>query len=239
MKIANLAFTFILVSACSAMLGACRSTNLTGETDHYTLVLLKTGEKTGLSKDESQQVFAGHFANMSRLAKEGHLLLAGPYGEVRHDPMLRGIFVLDTSNAAQAKTLAETDPAFQAGVFAMEYHALETAAPLRSFLAAELAQLEADEKVGRVRAPGEGGRGFVLLTAAHGELMQKELAGKPFALLVGRLEGERGWAILDAQDVAAAQTLLAEAQSRMGSCTLDEWFASGGLEKLPKLGKSR
>lgn len=237
MKMTKLAVLFALLAVSPMALAAWRGPSSESESTNYTLVLLKTGEKKGLSKEESQKVFAGHFANMARLAKERRLLVAGPYGAGKHDPALRGIFVLDTSKAEEAKALAETDPGFQAGVFAMEYHALQTAAPLRAFLAQELAKQEADEAAGRKRAPGEGGRGFVLLTAESGKLLEQELAGKPFALLVGRLDGERGWAVLDAKNLAAAETLLGEAKSRIGKCTLDDWFASGGLEKLPSLGK--
>lgn len=235
MKIAKLAVFLALVVVFAVSFFACHTANHASQSTRYTLVLLKTGEKKGLSKEESQKVFAGHFANMSRLAKERRLLLAGPYGALRHDLALRGIFVLDTSDANEAKALAQTDPGFQAGVFAMEYHPLETPAPLRAFLANELTQREADEAAGRKRAPGEGGRGFVLLTAVNGKLLEQELSGKPFALLVGRLDGDRGWAILDAKDVAAAEALLGDLKSRIGTHTLDEWFASGGLEKLSSL----
>ena len=135
---------------------------------HCTLVLLKTGPRTEpLTPAERSEVFGGHFANMQRLAREGHLLVAGPYGA--NDASLRGLFVLDTAQPELAKVLAETDPGFRAGVFAFEFHALETEAPLRAFLAAELEAQDEAERAGRVLQPGEGGRTYTLLTAEDGD----------------------------------------------------------------------
>src|SRR6187402_815215 len=65
----------------------------------YTLVWIRTGPKSGtLSEEENRALFAGHFANMERLAKERKLLLAGPFGKQRHASDLRGLFVLDTTD---------------------------------------------------------------------------------------------------------------------------------------------
>jgi len=46
----------------------------------YVLAILKTGPRDAevTDKDERAALFAGHFANMTRLAEEGHLVLAGP-----------------------------------------------------------------------------------------------------------------------------------------------------------------
>src|SRR5689334_20395876 len=95
--------SFVLSLVLLASLPACRFGSSAPEAQGYTLVYLKTGAKTQLSKEEGQAVFAGHFANMQRLAKEKKLLLAGPFGEPKHDINLRGLFVLDTSDEAQAK----------------------------------------------------------------------------------------------------------------------------------------
>jgi uncharacterized protein YciI len=201
-----------------------------------TLVYLKTGPESGkLEPAENQQVFAGHFANMARLAGERSLLLAGPFGEPRHDARLRGIFVLDTADRAQARAWAETDPAVQAGVFELEYHELSTAAPLRELLEAELAAEDAAKREGRVRAPGEGGRTYVLLTAERGDIARRELAplvAQGRVLLVGRLDGERAFAILDAADVDVARALLDPIAGRLGAHVLDAWFATGGLASM-------
>ena len=107
-----------------ASLPACRFGSSGPEERGYTLVYLLTGSKTNLTRDESQQIFGAHFANMQRLASEHKLLLAGPFGKVKHDPALRGLFLLDSADPAEARAWAETDPGFQAQVFALEYHPL-------------------------------------------------------------------------------------------------------------------
>ncbi len=201
-----------------------------------TLVFLMTGPRSGkLAEDENQRAFAGHFSNMERLAGERRLLLAGPFGEPRHDPRLRGIFVLDTADRAQARAWAETDPTVQAGVFELEYHDLATAAPLHEFLETELATEEAMKREGRKRAPGERVRGYVLLTAERGDVARRELAplvAQARVLLVGRLDGGRAFAILDALDVDGARALLGPITERLGEHVLDAWYASRGLEGM-------
>jgi uncharacterized protein YciI len=208
--------------------------------DDYVLVLLKTGPRTDLSAEERGSVFAGHFANMQRLADERKLLVAGPFGQLRHDPALRGIFVLDVPTKAAAAALAATDPGVVAGVFVAEPHALQTDAPLRAYLEHELAIEAAAKAEGRVRAPGEGGRTYVLLTAEDGAAAEAALAplrGDARLLLLARLDGSRAFAILDAVDVPAAEALLGERRARLGPYVLDAWFGSGELVRIPALAR--
>lgn len=217
---------------------ACHSSpsKATGDALQLTLVLLKTGPRTEpLSEAERSQVFGGHFGNMQKLARERQLLVAGPYGKQRSDPLLRGLFVLDTDDRERARQLAETDPGFQAGVFALEYHALTTSAPLRAFLAAELADQEAAGREGRTLAPGEGCRNYVLLTVENGAAAERVLAGHPAALWFARLDGTRALVLLDATDRAAAQALVQPLLRDLGAMRLDEWFASGRLAQLSRL----
>jgi uncharacterized protein YciI len=87
---------------------------------NYVLVILRTGPNDGsIDGKEREEVFKGHFANMERLAGEGKLVLAGPFG--RNDKALRGLFVFAVSTVEEARALAETDPAVRAGVFTPEY----------------------------------------------------------------------------------------------------------------------
>ncbi len=225
----------VLVSLVLLACAGCRFGSSAPDVRGYTLVYLKTGAKTQLSKEESQTIFAGHFANMTRLAKERKLLLAGPFGKPKHDEALRGLFVLATDDPNQARAWAETDPGFQAQVFTLEYHPLATQAALHALLAQELARMDADEKADRHPEPGANGRSYVLLTAEKGAAMERELAGQPFALLHGRLDGGTGWAILDAQDPNAAAELIGVSREKMGAIELDAWFATRGLEQLPTL----
>jgi uncharacterized protein YciI len=58
-----------------------------------------------------------HLANITRLAEDGRLLIAGPfsYETSDTDQSLRGIFIFDTESRAEAEELAATDPAVKAG----------------------------------------------------------------------------------------------------------------------------
>lgn len=229
-------FVPLVLSLCLlAFLPACRFGSTAPEVQGYTLVYLKTGSKTELSKEESERIFAGHFANMTRLAKERKLLLAGPFGQPRHDTALRGLFVLDTADETQARAWAETDPGFQAQVFTLEYHALRTNAALHALLEQELARMAAEEASGQHPAPGANARPYVLLTATNGEETLRELAGQTFTLLRGRLDGGLGWAVIDAPDPNAALELIGASRERMGTVLFDAWFATKGLERLPTL----
>ncbi len=154
-------------------------------------------------------------------------------GDLQRDP--RGIFVLDTDGHERARQLAETDPGFRAGMFVFSFHTLSTEAALRAQLAAELAHLEEVERSGRTPAPGEGGRGYVLLTAASGAAAAQALASHPAVLMFARLDGERALVLLDAKDSADASRLLAPLADKLGAFQLDDWFGSGLLVGLPKL----
>jgi uncharacterized protein YciI len=223
-------------SALLLLLAACQAAPPTQTPIAGTLVLIKTGpRKEPLSKDDSAKVFAGHFANMERLAKEGRLLVAGPFGKQKTDPALRGLFVFDTADRAVAQALAETDPGFQAGVFQFEYHGLQTGAPLREFLAAEMAAQDEIVKSGRKPAPGEFGRPFVLLRAANGEAALRALAGRPGVALTATLAAGEAFAVLVVDDRAAAEALIAPFAADLGDVRLDEWFASRRLADLPTL----
>lgn len=85
----------------------------------YVLVILKTGPKTIPAGKDRDEMFAGHFANMTRLAKEGKLVLAGPLDRVDG---WRGLFVFAVDSIEEAKKLTETDPVIVKGEMIAEYH---------------------------------------------------------------------------------------------------------------------
>lgn len=86
----------------------------------YVLVILKTGPTPVTDTDARKAMFAGHFANMERLAKAGKLALAGPFG--RNDVGWRGLFLLAVDDVGAARELAETDPVIVQGEMVAEYH---------------------------------------------------------------------------------------------------------------------
>ncbi len=86
----------------------------------YVIAFLKTGPNDAkVTGDARKALFKGHFDNMSRLAAEGKLAVAGPF----NDPakVFRGLFILAVPTVEEAKLLAETDPTVKAGVLIVEY----------------------------------------------------------------------------------------------------------------------
>ncbi len=86
----------------------------------YVLVILKTGPKRVPDGPERDAMFAGHFANIGRLAKEGKLAVAGPFTEDASG--WRGLYVFAVDDIAAARTLAESDPVIINGEMVAEYH---------------------------------------------------------------------------------------------------------------------
>ncbi|QIL20813.1 YciI family protein [Thermomonas sp. HDW16] len=87
----------------------------------YVLVILKTGPTRVDDAEERKAMFAGHMANIQRLAKEGKLALAGPFMDKGGD--WRGLFVFAVDDIDQAKALVATDPVIVKGEMVAEYHA--------------------------------------------------------------------------------------------------------------------
>lgn len=85
----------------------------------YVLCILKTGPKDAEIKgDERKEIFAGHFANIQRLADEGKLAVAGPFG--KNDRSYRGLYIFNVTTIEEAEKLVVLDPAVKAGVFVPE-----------------------------------------------------------------------------------------------------------------------
>ena len=97
---------FILLSAVATELAAQQT---------YTFVFLnKKNEKTELPKEELEKLMQGHLANIKRLAKEGKMLVAGPFDGGG------GIFILNTASVEEAKTWLSPDPGIQANRWNVE-----------------------------------------------------------------------------------------------------------------------
>lgn len=232
-------FPAVLVGALTAILlggAGCASPAPKPEGRTYTLVFIKTGPMSGrLGEEENRRAFAGHFANMGRLAEERKLVVAGPFGKRRHDSALRGLFVMNTGDRAEAEAWASTDPTTLAGVFTLEFHDFATDAPLVNALERGLEQERAAKAEGRTPKPGDGARPYVLLVAEDREAAWRELAplmdgGGVF--LLARLDGARACALLDAKDGADAEQRFGPVLGRIGAHTLDDWFASDQLARM-------
>lgn len=93
----------------------------------YVLAILRTGPTPMPQGEERNAMFAGHFANMKRLASEGKLVLAGPLDGVNG---LRGIFVLAVSDIEEARHIIATDPVIENGEMVADLHAYYGSAAL-------------------------------------------------------------------------------------------------------------
>ncbi len=85
----------------------------------YVLVILKTGPHAVPKGPERDEMFKGHFANMSRLAGEGKLAYAGPLDGVDG---WRGLFILSVDSIEEAQQHVATDPVIIKGEMVAEYH---------------------------------------------------------------------------------------------------------------------
>jgi len=85
----------------------------------YMMAFLKAGPNRDMSEAEAVEIQLAHLRNIQRMAKDGDLVLAGPFMD-RGD--IRGIYVFNVSTIEEAKALTETDPAVQAGRLEMELH---------------------------------------------------------------------------------------------------------------------
>lgn len=93
----------------------------------YVLVILKTGPTRVPDGPERQKMFAGHFANMQRLADEKKLVVAGPLDGVEGR---RGIFIFATPDIDEAIKLVATDPVIISGEMVAEFHKFFSSAAL-------------------------------------------------------------------------------------------------------------
>jgi uncharacterized protein YciI len=86
----------------------------------YYLAFLRRGAKwTPTSTPETEQIQKAHMAHIGEMARGGHLVAAGPFGD---NGELRGIFIFQVETIEQATALTEADPAVKAGRLRMELH---------------------------------------------------------------------------------------------------------------------
>jgi uncharacterized protein YciI len=84
----------------------------------YVFCLLKTGSNTTATKEETQKLFEGHMDNINQLAKEGKLVVAGPF--MKNERNYRGIYIFNASSIEEAKEFVATDPAVQSNLLEAE-----------------------------------------------------------------------------------------------------------------------
>ena len=85
----------------------------------YVLCILKTGPKSAeITGKAREDIFAGHFANIQRLAGLGKLAIAGPFE--KNDRSYGGLYIFNVPTIDEAEKLVVLDPAVKAGIFVPE-----------------------------------------------------------------------------------------------------------------------
>lgn len=116
------------------------------EFDQYQLIILRTvpGARA-LAKDEHQKVMEGHLGHFRRMAMEGKMVVAGPFGE-QDDKTAEGLCLYRAASVAEARALAEADPAVKAGQLRVEAMSWYTEKGALTFPAAEKLRAQAPAK---------------------------------------------------------------------------------------------
>ena len=83
----------------------------------FVIAFLKRGPNRSQDSITAASLQRAHMDNIKKMAEAGKLVLAGPFFG---DDDLRGIYVFDVADLAEAKALTQSDPAIQAGSLIME-----------------------------------------------------------------------------------------------------------------------
>ncbi|MDP9956913.1 YciI family protein [Epilithonimonas hungarica] len=99
----------------------------------YYLVILKKGKAEINDKAKKSELMKGHMENISKLAKDGKLIVAGPMLEKNQNDY-SGIFILDAKTKEEAESLVLTDPSVKSGIFDVEIYKWYGSAALPLYL---------------------------------------------------------------------------------------------------------
>jgi uncharacterized protein YciI len=79
------------------------------DADTYYVVFLRPDPaRTTLAQGEGEKTQAAHMANIQKMAADGVLVAAGPFGDETRT--ISGVFVMKAKSLAEAKRIAESDP---------------------------------------------------------------------------------------------------------------------------------
>lgn len=85
----------------------------------YVMAFLKAGPNRDQDSTEAVHLQRAHLDNITRMAEEGKLVMAGPFFD---DWGVKGIYIFAVETIEEAEELTKTDPAIQAGRLEMELH---------------------------------------------------------------------------------------------------------------------
>lgn len=235
------ALALLALAGCASSAPAATFRGQPVRPDRFGLVLLLTGEAPPeLSDEERGRAFDGHMAFMRAASERGELLLAGPFGEPKEDPLLRGLFLFDASEPEAIAALGAGDPTTAMGVFRQQAMTLDTLDLVRHVpaLYQELEQQRAQA--------GEAGRdmaSYTVMIAEDGPAALEAAAGPLFAgsvALLGRLGAPRQDALLGIFTVPDVE----EVRARLAASGLDvsegielhRWYATSVLQRFAEPG---
>ncbi len=98
----------------------------------YILVILNTGPNKIEDKKVLDSLFKGHMDNISALASNGKLIVAGPIG--KNDKTYRGIFIFNVKTIEEANDLLASDPTIKERVLEAEIFKWYGSAALPTYL---------------------------------------------------------------------------------------------------------
>ncbi len=246
------AFLLAAMLLLAGMLGGCQSG--AGGAERFVYVLLTTGPESGKkTPEERQAIFAGHMANMGRLADAGQLIIAGPFDKPT-DATWRGMFVFDVRTLNEAQDLVATDPGVQAGVFTPVLREMWASTAIRENLRLDR-ELQQQVDPTKAQKPGEGEgeggepppniRGYVMVNAEDGLRAWRGLEEAGLAeqvLWAGAFvdgdEEEGGVFVLDATSADEVRKQIESgsggAGADVGPCAIDGWWSTRAVGMLPR-----
>jgi len=226
-------FAPLTISTTLALsIAGCRANPPAPVRESYVMAFLVSGNSASeMTPEMRQAIQAAHMENIGKLADEGKLVIAGPFGHPSPDDSMRGIFVFDTGDVVKAREWTATDPAVKAGVLGMEMAVIRTETKLER--AIELYREQLAKNGGDARK--DEMRGYAVVLAKSGESASGALGGLRKAgriVFEGELEGStRGGyvAVIDAKDKDEAKALLEPIAAGMGEHSVFPWWASATL----------
>ena len=85
----------------------------------YYFVMLTKGANRSQDSATVAAIQKAHLENIERLANEGKIIIAGPFGD---DGNWRGIFIFDCASKEEVESYLQTDMAISSGRLAYEIH---------------------------------------------------------------------------------------------------------------------
>ncbi|MFK7759756.1 MAG: YciI family protein [Phycisphaerales bacterium] len=211
-----------------------------GPMETYSFVYILTGPATDIEPAIQQEAFQGHFSNMTRMAEEGDLLIAGPYWQPQTWDDMRGMWIFNTRDLDKASTLAATDPPGKLGIFVFDILHFKTDDPID-----QLPRLEKEDEERRLSDPNIpdewAGRGYFWATAKATEIDEPDrvegiaLLGTLIGHADSRIESDHWLVLLDATTNEDAAKILTSAGCDPEQWSMDEWYGSAMPAKLPSL----